>query len=76
MCLALHIPSLEFAIEIFTVLQRGRKVGLSVARFTQVRGAKSSFEKVVQAVEAVVRNRGLLVEGEKAKGMAGCLEGR
>lgn len=73
---ALHIPPLSFAIELFTVLHLGRKANLSIARFTQEKGAKSSFEKVVAAVEGVLRARGLVIEDGRAEGMRAVLGGR
>jgi len=72
----LHIPPLSFAIELFTVLHRGRKANLSITRFTQEKGAKSSFEKVVAAVEGVLRARGLVVEDGRGEGMRAVLAGR
>lgn len=64
---ALHIRPVSLAVELFTVLERERKAGLSLARFTQERGAKSSFERVVAALEQVLGRKGLLVEGEERK---------
>ena len=61
------------------MLHRGRRANLSIARFTQEKGAKSSFEKVVAAMESVLGARGMLVEegareGKgRAVGMRGCL---
>ncbi len=63
------------------MLHRGRKANLSIARFTQEKGAKSSFEKVVAAVESVLGGRGMLIEERegdgkrRAVGMRGCLVG-
>ena len=73
--LALHIRPVSFAIEIFTVLERGRKANLALARFTQEKGAKSSFDRVVKTMERVLGERGLLVEDVgKARGMRSVLE--
>jgi len=69
----LHIPPLSFAIELFTVLHLGRKANLSIARFTQEKGAKSSFEKVVAAVEGVLGARGLVIEDGRGEGMRAVL---
>lgn len=77
---SLRIKSVEFAGEFYEVLEKGRRVkgGLAVARLTQVRGAKSSFERVVKALGEVLGGRGVLVdetvEGERARGMKGVLE--
>ena len=70
----LNIKGVSIAVEIFTVMQKGRKVGLSVARFSQEKGAKSSFDKVVQGMKGVLGGRGHLVaEKKKAKEMRRCL---
>ncbi|KAI4233441.1 MAG: hypothetical protein LQ349_004411 [Xanthoria aureola] len=72
---SLHIRPVSLAIETFTVLERGRKANLALARFTQEKGAKSSFERVVKAMERVLGERGFLVEDAgKAKGMRSVLE--
>lgn len=66
---------MNLAVEIFTVLDRGRKTNLALARFTQEKGAKSSFERVVKAMEGILSERGLLVEdverGRQMKGVLG-----
>ena len=59
---ALHIPPLSIAAEFYTLLHRGRRANISIARFTQEKGAKSSFERVMEALEQVLRARGLVVE--------------
>lgn len=65
---ALGIKPVTFRVELFVVLQNGRKAGLSLARWTQVRGAASAFEEVVAAVQRVMDARGLLVEeGERRR---------
>ncbi|KAL8957064.1 MAG: hypothetical protein Q9183_006155 [Haloplaca sp. 2 TL-2023] len=73
---SLHIRPVSLAIETFTVLERGRKANLSLARFTQEKGAKSSFERVVKAMEKVLADKGVLVEDEvRARQMKGTLMG-
>ena len=62
---ALGIKPVSFRVELFVVLQNGRKVGLSLGRWTQTRGAASSFRRVVGVVEEVLRERGVLVEEEE-----------
>ncbi|KAL9099714.1 MAG: hypothetical protein Q9163_004823 [Psora crenata] len=59
---SLRIPSLKLAVELNTVLFRGRKANLSIARFVQERGAKSSFERVLEALEEILSARGVLIE--------------
>ena len=74
---SLRIRAVEIAAEFFTVLEGGRRAGLAVGRLVQERGAKSSFERVVGALEGVLRERGVLVgegEAEKVRGMRGVLE--
>ncbi|KAG9969066.1 Pkinase-domain-containing protein, partial [Aureobasidium melanogenum] len=61
---SLGIKPVTFRIELFVVLKNGRKAGLSLARCSQMRGAASSFRKVVEVLEQVGRDRGLLVEDE------------
>ncbi|KAL9029633.1 MAG: hypothetical protein Q9196_002147 [Gyalolechia fulgens] len=71
---SLDIRPVDLAVEVFTVLERGRKANLALARFTQEKGAKSSFERVVRTLEQVVDGKGLLVENEEmAKGMKSVL---
>ncbi|KAI9817521.1 MAG: hypothetical protein M1827_001131 [Pycnora praestabilis] len=61
----LRIKEVAFTGEIITVLEHGRRAQLSIARFTQQRGAASSFHKVVDTLETVLASRGLLVVDEK-----------
>lgn len=49
------------------MLHHGRKANLSLARFTQEKGAKSSFERVVAALEQVLAGRGLLMQDEQKR---------
>ena len=57
-------------VEIFTVLHRGRRANLSVAKITQEKGAKSSLERFTKALEGLMAKRGMLVEGdERREGM-------
>ena len=71
---SLHIKPVYIVIEFFTVMHKGRRAGLSVARFSQEKGAKSSFEKFVQTMEDVLRGRMMLVpEKKKAQEMKRCL---
>ncbi|KAL8837861.1 MAG: hypothetical protein Q9170_002379 [Blastenia crenularia] len=73
---SLHIRPVSLAVEVFTVLERGRKANLALARFTQEKGAKSSFERVVRTLQGVLDAKGVLVEeGGRARAMRGILEG-
>lgn len=62
---ALRIPSLSLAAEFHTLLHRGRRANIAIARFTQEKGAKSSFERVMEALGQVLKARGLVVEDKK-----------
>jgi serine/threonine-protein kinase HSL1, negative regulator of Swe1 kinase len=57
----LHLRPVNFHAHLFTVLEHGRKCNLSIARFTQERGAASSFYKVVDTLGAVLKERELLI---------------
>ncbi|GAB7348093.1 hypothetical protein MBLNU459_g6118t1 [Dothideomycetes sp. NU459] len=61
----LSMKPVSFRIELFVVLQNGKKAGLSLARCSQTKGAASSFKKVVEVIEQVAREKGLLVEDEE-----------
>jgi len=61
--------AVAFAGEIMTVIEHGKRSPLSIARFTQERGAASSFHKVVETLESVMRCRGMLVTDERKKRM-------
>ncbi|KAF3008741.1 hypothetical protein E8E13_009951 [Curvularia kusanoi] len=58
----LKIKPVSFVIELFVVLEHGQRAKLCLARFTQTRGAASSFRKVVDIVEDVCRAKSMLVE--------------
>ena len=62
---ALRIPSLSIAAEFHTLLHRGRRANIAIARFTQEKGAKSSFERLFEALEQILKARGLVVEDRK-----------
>lgn len=62
---ALDIKPVSIRIELFVVLEHGRKTGLSIARFTQVKGAASGFKRVLEVVDGVMRGRGWLIEDEE-----------
>ncbi|KAL9121943.1 MAG: hypothetical protein Q9187_001497 [Circinaria calcarea] len=63
----LKIRPVSLAIEFFTVLDRGRRTNLSIARFTQEKGAKSSFERVLGTLEGVLGGRDVLVVDRRRK---------
>jgi hypothetical protein len=66
----LSIKEVSLAIEIMTVIEHGKRGALSIVRFTQERGAASSFLKVVDTIKAVMVSRNLVVtDGRKEKMM-------
>ncbi|KGO68115.1 hypothetical protein PITC_053730 [Penicillium italicum] len=58
----LHLREVEFTAEFYTVLEHGHQANLSLVRFKQERGAASSFNKVVEAVQSTLMRRGMVVE--------------
>ncbi|KAI1111862.1 hypothetical protein F5Y14DRAFT_288461 [Nemania sp. NC0429] len=66
----LNLKEVAFAVEIMMVIEHGKRAHLSIARFTQERGAASSFHKVVDTINSVFSERNLLVvEKRKVKMM-------
>lgn len=71
------MKEVSFAAEIMTVIEHGKRSPLSIVRFTQERGAASSFHKVVDTMHAVFHSRSLLVVDKyKAKMMIKTLDSR
>lgn len=57
------------------MLEHGRQANLSLVRFKQERGAASSFNKVVDTVQMMLKHRGLIVEDQvRAKKMSRVLD--
>lgn len=68
--IVLNIKEVHFAVEIITVIEHGKRNHLSIVRFTQEKGAASSFHKVVDTMHSIFRGRDLLVQdSRKAKMM-------
>ena len=63
----LGIKEVAFYIELFVVLEYGRRAHLCLARVTQRKGAASSFRQIVDNIENRMRDRGLLVENQRRK---------
>ncbi|KAK7418697.1 serine/threonine-protein kinase gin4 [Neonectria magnoliae] len=57
----LELKEVSFAAEVMTVIEHGKKQQLSIVRFTQERGAASSFHRVVDTLKLVFETRGLVV---------------
>ncbi|KAJ5595539.1 uncharacterized protein N7459_001747 [Penicillium hispanicum] len=71
----LRLREVEFTAEFFTVLEHGRQANLSLIRFKQERGAASSFNKVVDTVYLMLKQRDLIVEDPvRAKKMSRVLD--
>jgi serine/threonine-protein kinase HSL1, negative regulator of Swe1 kinase len=71
------MKEVSFAAEIMTVIEHGKRSSLTIVRFTQERGAASSFHKVVDTMHAVFRVRNLLVvDKHKVKMMIKTLDSR
>ena len=49
------------------MLKEDRRAKLCIARFTQTKGAASSFRKIVEHVETVMDGRGILVNDRKTR---------
>lgn len=64
-----QMKEVAFASEILTVIEHGKRSTLSIARFTQEKGAASSFYKVVETLETILTSRGMLVMDERKKRM-------
>ena len=59
------MKEVDFVAEIMTVIEHGKRSHLSIARFTQERGAASSFQRVVDTMQATLKVRGILVADER-----------
>lgn len=57
----LNIKEVAIAAEVVTVIEHGKRQPLSIVRFTQERGAASSFHRVVDTMRLVFDSRSLLV---------------
>ncbi|RDW72629.1 serine/threonine-protein kinase [Aspergillus mulundensis] len=71
----LRLRPVEFSADFYTVIEDGRQANLSLVRFRQEHGAASSFNKVVDTLCMIMKQRGLLVEDPaRAKKMAQVLD--
>jgi serine/threonine-protein kinase HSL1, negative regulator of Swe1 kinase len=62
----LNMKEVAFAAEIMTVIEHGKRNALCIVRFTQERGAASSFHRVIDTMNTVFDSRNLVV-GDKSK---------
>lgn len=67
----LRIKPVSVVIELFVVLEHGRRAQLAIARFTQAKGAASSFRKTIDVLEDVLSAKGMLVEDDDRKAAMG-----
>ncbi|KAL2133332.1 hypothetical protein VTI74DRAFT_2527 [Chaetomium olivicolor] len=65
----LNLKEVSFAVELMTVIEHGKRNQLSIARFTQEKGAASSFHRVVDAIHAAFATRALLVTDKRKVNM-------
>lgn len=63
------MKEVAFACEFMTVIEHGKRSPLCIARFTQEKGAASSFYKVVDTVETVLNSRNMLLTDQRKKRM-------
>jgi len=59
------MKEVHFASEFMTVIEHGKKPKLCIARFTQEKGAASSFHRVVDTLQAILKARGMLVNDDR-----------
>ncbi len=64
-----QMKEVAFASEFLTVIEHGKRSPISIARITQEKGAASSFYKVVETLETILKSRGMLVTDERKKRM-------
>lgn len=57
----LELKEVSLAAEVMTVIEHGKKQQLSIIRFTQERGAASSFHRVADTIKLMFETRGLVV---------------
>lgn len=65
----MNLKEVAFAAEVMTVIEHGKKQPLSIIRFTQERGAASSFHKVVDTMRIVFTDRNLVVKDRSKQKM-------
>ncbi|KAF1978258.1 Pkinase-domain-containing protein [Bimuria novae-zelandiae CBS 107.79] len=63
----LNLKPVTFVIELFVVLEDNKRANLCLARFTQTRGAASSFRRAVEVIEDICREKHILIEDEQKK---------
>lgn len=61
------LKEVSFVVEMYVMLERGRRANLSIARFTQRKGAASSFRRIIEAAETSLGQMDVLVKDEAMK---------
>ncbi|KAI1069704.1 hypothetical protein LB507_008482 [Fusarium sp. FIESC RH6] len=65
----LNLKEVSLAAEVITVIEHGKKQPLSIIRFTQERGAASSFHRVVNTMRMMFEARALIVSDRNKQKM-------
>ncbi|KAG6101803.1 hypothetical protein E4U31_003540 [Claviceps sp. LM219 group G6] len=65
----LNLKEVEFAAEIMTVIEHGKKKPLTIIRFTQERGAASSLHRIVETMKIMFESRHILVTDKNKQKM-------
>ncbi|RMZ86198.1 hypothetical protein DV737_g190, partial [Chaetothyriales sp. CBS 132003] len=60
-CNYLHIKPVHFHAYLYSVLEHGRKANLSIMKFTQEKGAASSFHRVCDTLENIFKDKDMVV---------------
>ncbi|RMZ83737.1 hypothetical protein DV738_g913, partial [Chaetothyriales sp. CBS 135597] len=60
-CNYLHIKPVTFHALVYSVLEHGRRANLSIMKFTQEKGAASSFHRVCDTLENIFTDKDMLV---------------
>ncbi|RMZ91980.1 hypothetical protein DV736_g799, partial [Chaetothyriales sp. CBS 134916] len=60
-CNYLHIKPVNFHAHLYTVLEHGRKANLSIMKFTQEKGAASSFHRVCDTLVNIFTDKDMVV---------------
>ena len=59
------MKEVSFAAEVMTVIEHGKRTPLAIVRFTQERGAASSFHHVIDTMRTVFEGRELLITDKR-----------
>lgn len=63
----LNLREVSFVVEMYVMLERGQRANLSICRFTQRKGAASSFRRILEAVETHLTVKDVLVKDKQAR---------